>query len=208
MAERSQEAAVTSASKRKLNPITFADILIWLFMLATIVVVLYPILMIISGSFSNSELLLRGQVGIVPKGFTFKNYIALFTNKKLWPAYMNTIFYTVVATAASLFFNISCAYPLSKRTFVGRRKWNFMLLFTMLFSGGMIPSFILCANVPDLLRRHSCQPGRIRKVGRRKRSGYPVQNFSATFSADYCNVWSVCCGRSVEQLLWTNGVYA
>lgn len=131
----------------RLKGITIGDWIIWLLMILSIVIVLYPILDIVAGSFSNSELVLRGQVGIIPKGFTTRNYVALFSNNKLWPAYAHTVIYTVMATVFSLFFNLCCAYPLSKRTFVGRRVWNFLLMFTMLFSGGLIPSFLLNTQV-------------------------------------------------------------
>jgi putative aldouronate transport system permease protein len=148
----SQTAAATAKPPKvkklhKMNHISIGDIIIWIIMIFCIVIVLYPILSIVSGSFSNSELVLRGQVGILPKGFTTRNYIALFSNKKLWPAYAYTLLYTVVGTAFSLFLNFCCAYPLSKRTFVGRRVWNFLLMFTMLFSGGLIPSFLLNTQV-------------------------------------------------------------
>lgn len=145
-------AAVARPSKykaHKLNKITVGDVIIWLVMLLSIVIVLYPILSIVAGSLSNSELVLRGQVKIIPKGFTVRNYVALFSNQKLWPAYVHTLLYTAVGTAASLFFNFCCAYPLSKHTFVGRRVWNFLLMFTMLFSGGLIPSFLLNTQIFD-----------------------------------------------------------
>ena len=147
MGELNPSIATASKPKRKRIKVTVGDLLIWLVMLLAMVIVLYPVLKIVAGSFSNSELLLRGEVGIVPNGFTLKNYMSLFSNSSLWKAYGYTILYTVVSTIASLFFTLSCAYPLSKRTFVGRRKWNFVLMFTMLFSGGLIPTFMLDTQI-------------------------------------------------------------
>ena len=150
MTEQTDAAAAMPLKKvryHKYHAITIGDILIWAIMILSIAVVLFPILNIVAGSLSNSELVLRGQVGIIPKGFSFNNYIALFSNQKLWPAYAHTFLYTAVGTVASLFFNLCCAYPLSKKTFVGRRVWNFLLMFTMLFSGGLIPSFLLNTQI-------------------------------------------------------------
>ena len=135
------------AFRHRRNPITVGDLLIWFVMFLSIIIVLYPVLKIVAGSFSNSELLVRGEVGVIPRGFTLINYMSLFSNSALWKAYGYTVIYTIVATASSLFFTLSCAYPLSKRTFVGRRKWNFLLMFTMLFGGGLIPSFLLNTQV-------------------------------------------------------------
>lgn len=140
-------SGLSARGKRKLKSVTIGDVIIWAVMIIAIIVVLYPILLILAGSLSNSELLLRGEVGIIPKGFTLNNYIALLKSPKIWMAYGNTVLYTIVGTLASLFFTVSCAYPLSKRTFVGRRKWNFLIMFTMLFSGGLIPTFILNTQI-------------------------------------------------------------
>ena len=78
------DAAAARPSKkvryRKYNAITGGDILIWAVMILSIAVVLFPILNIVAGSLSNSALVLRGQVGILPKGFSFNNYVALFSN--------------------------------------------------------------------------------------------------------------------------------
>jgi len=123
------------------------DWLIWLNMLFIWLIVMYPILRIIAGSLSNADLLLRNEVDIIPKGFTLNNYRSLFSNSKLWSAYGNSIYYTLLAVAFNVVLTCMTAYPLSKRHFVGRRTWNFMLMFTMLFSGGLIPSFVLNARI-------------------------------------------------------------
>ena len=114
------------------NALTLFDIFLWLIMALSIIVIIYPVLRIISGSLSNNELLIRNEVGIIPKGFTFDNYMALFRMDTIWISYLNTIKYTLAATFFGVFFTTAGAYPLSKRHFVGRRFWNKMLLFTMI----------------------------------------------------------------------------
>ena len=129
------------------NAITFFDIVLWFIMALSIVTIMYPVLVIISGSFSDSEMLLRNAVGIIPKGFTIANYKALFKMEVIWSAYLNTIVYTIAATFFGVLFTMMGAYPLSKKHFVGRSFWNKMLLFTMLFSGGLIPSYLVVSQL-------------------------------------------------------------
>lgn len=131
----------------KRNAITVFDIFLWLIMSLAIIVIIYPVLRIISGSLSNNELLIRNEVGIIPKGFTFDNYKALFRMDTIWVSYWNTIKYTLAATFFGVLFTTAGAYPLSKRHFVGRRFWNKMLLFTMLFSGGLIPGYLVVSSL-------------------------------------------------------------
>lgn len=138
----------TNAPRRgRLKRPTLGDWMIWLNMAIVWAIVLYPVLMIVAGSFSNADLLLRNEVGIIPKGFTLKNYSALFKNSKLWSAYGYSILYTALAVFFNVTLTCMSAYPLSKRSFVGRRTWNFLLMFTMLFGGGLIPSFVLNARI-------------------------------------------------------------
>lgn len=133
--------------RSKLKRPTLGDWIIWMIMILVWVIVLYPVLLVVAGSFSNADLLLRGEVGIIPRGFTIRNYVSLFQNETLWTAYGYSIYYTVLAVFFNVILTCMTAYPLSKRSFVGRRKWNFILMFTMLFGGGLIPSFILNARI-------------------------------------------------------------
>lgn len=129
------------------NSVSFFDIFLWLIMSATVVVVLYPVIRIVAGSLSNNELLVRNEVGIIPKGFTLDNYKALFKMDIIWISYWNTIKYTLAATFFGVLFTTFGAYPLSKRHFVGRSFWNKILLFTMLFSGGLIPGYLVVSGL-------------------------------------------------------------
>lgn len=141
------EAVTRQKKLHKKGAVTFFDMVLWFIMLFAIVIVLYPVLRILAGSFSNSELLDRNAVGIIPKGFTLANYMNLFQMDIIWSSYLNTVYYTVVAVAVGVTLTATTAYPLSKRHFVGRRGWNMMLLFTMLFSGGLIPAYLVVTSL-------------------------------------------------------------
>lgn len=109
--------------------------------------VLYPIIYIISASISDPDLLVQGKVWLLPVGFSTEAYELLFSYTSLWTGYRNTIFYTIVGTTINLIVTLICAYPLSRRDLPGQSVLSFIFSFTMLFSGGMIPSYILVKNL-------------------------------------------------------------
>ena len=107
------------------------------------VVTLYPFLYVVAVSISGSQAIYRGEVFLIPKDLTLAGYKQVMSQKGLWTAYGNTIFYTIVGTAFNLVATAIAAYPLSRSTFGPRRFFNFFIAFTMYFSGGMIPSYLL-----------------------------------------------------------------
>ena len=109
--------------------------------------VLYPLIFIVSSSFSTSDQVFMGKVIFLPKNFTVMSYIKVFQDSSILTGYRNTILYTSVGTFINLVMNISAAYPLSRRTFKGRNAIMFFISFTMLFSGGLIPSYLLIRNL-------------------------------------------------------------
>lgn len=109
--------------------------------------ILIPLLHIISGSFSNPMSLLRGEVGLLPKGFTLKMYETVFKDSDIWQGYWNTIVYTVVGTLISVALTACGAYPLSRKDCFGRNVFMGLFVFTMFFTGGMIPTYLLVKNL-------------------------------------------------------------
>ncbi len=103
---------------------------------------LYPIVYALSVSISGRSAYETGQIVLLPKDITFAAYEYIVFDKDFWISYTNTLFYTVFGTAWSLFISLTGAYALSKVKLVGRRKWNFLLVFTMWFSAGMIPLYL------------------------------------------------------------------
>lgn len=105
--------------------------------------ILIPLLHIISGSFSDPMALLKGEVGLLPKGLTLSMYKTVFQDAEIWQGYWNTIVYTVVGTAISVMLTAFGAYPLSRKDFFGRNVFMGLFAFTMFFTGGMIPTYLL-----------------------------------------------------------------
>ncbi|WP_282940663.1 carbohydrate ABC transporter permease [Paenibacillus sp. RC67] len=105
--------------------------------------VLYPLIFVLIASVSSPEMVIRGEVWLWPKGLTVVGYERIFQNKEILSGYMNTIAYTLVGTAINLVMTVAAAYPLSRKDFLGRNVFTALILFTMFFSGGMIPSYLL-----------------------------------------------------------------
>ena len=115
------------------------------------VVTIVPLLSVLITSFvSASEIARRGQFILWPEVWDTSAYGILFKTDKLYTGYANTLFVVIVGTALSMFLTITLAYPLSKRELRGRNGILGMVFFTMLFSGGMVPSYILVMNILDL----------------------------------------------------------
>lgn len=112
--------------------------------------IVIPLLHIISGSFSDPIALLKGQVGLLPKGFTLSMYETVFKDKEIWQGYWNTIVYTVIGTFISVALTACGAYPLSRKDFFGRNVIMLLFAFTMFFTGGMIPTYLLVKQLKML----------------------------------------------------------
>lgn len=107
---------------------------------------LYPFIYVLSASLSNKGAVDSGLVVIVPMvdnhiGIDFTTYVEVFNNKEFWISYSNTFFVTGYGTLVSMLVAITGAYALSKSRLVFGRGFNFMLVFTMWFSAGMIPTY-------------------------------------------------------------------
>jgi putative aldouronate transport system permease protein len=111
------------------------------------IIVIYPIYFIIIASFSNSTMVNQGQVIFFPKGFSFYGYQQIFKEDRIWTGYKNTIIYSVLGTGVNLLFTLPAAYALSRREFKARRVIMALFTFTMFFSGGLIPTFVLIKNL-------------------------------------------------------------
>lgn len=111
------------------------------------VIVLYPLVFVLIASFSSPDSVMRGEVWLWPKNLTVIGYRKIFQNNEILTGYMNTILYTVVGTAINLVLSTAAAYPLSRRDFLGRNAITAMMVFTMFFSGGMVPTYLLVKSL-------------------------------------------------------------
>ncbi|MBQ6399118.1 MAG: carbohydrate ABC transporter permease [Clostridia bacterium] len=123
------------------------DIIIWILVIFAVCVTAYPFLYVVSVSFSDGGMVSRGEVWLLPKGFTLDTYRMVMDYKQLWVSYGNTIFYTLAGTLCNMVFTCLAAYPLSRKHFFLRRKLNFFVAFTMYFSGGMIPTYMVVTGL-------------------------------------------------------------
>ncbi|PYY31019.1 carbohydrate ABC transporter permease [Paenibacillus illinoisensis] len=111
------------------------------------VVVLYPVFFVGIASISNPENVMRGEVWLWPKNLSLVGYERLFANSELMKGYGNTLLYTVAGTMLNLVMTIAAAYPLSRPDFRGRTVFTILIVFTMFFSGGMIPTYLLIKDL-------------------------------------------------------------
>lgn len=110
---------------------------------AAFVLVVYPVYFILIASVSDSALVSQGQVIWAPKGMNLYGYRQIFKNVLIWNGYRNTIFYSLCGTAFNLLLTLPAAYVLSRKNFRLRRPFMFLMVFTMYFNGGIIPTYML-----------------------------------------------------------------
>lgn len=109
--------------------------------------VLYPVILVVSSSFSDPVMVMANRVVLWPVKPTLVNYKYVFNYREIWRGYINTIIYTTVGTAINVFMTTLSAYPLSRKDFYGRNLFMWIFVFTMFFSGGMIPGYLLIKNL-------------------------------------------------------------
>ncbi|OXL85880.1 sugar ABC transporter permease [Paenibacillus sp. SSG-1] len=108
-----------------------------------IIVMVYPLVYVFSASISDNAMVMSGRVVLWPKAINFIAYERLLGNPDLWISYWNTIRYTAVQTFLSLAVTSAMAYPLAKKGLPGRPLILFLAAFTLMFGGGMIPTFLV-----------------------------------------------------------------
>lgn len=106
-----------------------------------------PVVLIISSSFSSESSIIRYGFRLIPKEFSLEAYRLVFSNPgRIARAYLNTAIVTVCGTALSLFLSTITGYVLSRKAFTWRNGFSFFFFFTTLFSGGLIPWYIVCTK--------------------------------------------------------------
>lgn len=110
-------------------------------------IALYPVVYAFSASISGKVAYETGKVILLPKNINFQVYGLIYNDKGFWISYINTLFYTVFGTAWSMFVSTIGAYALAKRRLMFRRQFNFVVVFTMWFTAGMIPTYLNYVNM-------------------------------------------------------------
>lgn len=140
--------------RRRLSPSdTIFQIFTYIFISFVIIVTLYPFIYIVSSSISDSSYVARAEIWLYPKGINFNAYERVFKDPMLLTSYGNTLLYVFAGTLINLIMTTMTAYPLSRRSFSGRRFLMKMITFTMFFSGGMVPTYLLVKGIGILNTR-------------------------------------------------------
>jgi putative aldouronate transport system permease protein len=126
---------------------SFIDIVVYGAMLFSLLVCIIPFIYMYAISFSDQKAILLNEVVLWPKGFNTKAYETIFNYPNFFVAYRNTLFYTSFGTIIALTATIFFAYPLSKSFLKVNKYLLKFVVFTMFFSGGLIPTYLLIANL-------------------------------------------------------------
>ena len=116
-------------------------------LLAISVCIAYPLYFVFVASFTDPNVVNSGRILLYPEKLFLGGYERIFHYKPIWTSYINTIIYTVAGTAVSIAFTVPCAYSLSRKDMAGRRTLMFLFTFTMFFSGGIIPLFLVIKGI-------------------------------------------------------------
>jgi len=146
MVEEENRMAIVKANNNKIKRSRgekIFDCFNIIFMLFMMAICLYPFWYVICASISKSTLFMSHTGFLLkPLGYSIASYKNVFQNQRIWIGYANTIFYVVVGTAMNIFMTILGAYFMSRRDVPGKKFIIMLVVFTMYFSGGMIPAFL------------------------------------------------------------------
>lgn len=132
--------------RRPISDILFDAVVIVILVAFTLCIV-FPFMNLISISFSEETAIMAGRVKLLPVGFNVSSYKQILQTSSILRAFGNTFAVSVSGVIFSLLFCSVAAYPLAYGDFAGKKIYNFLLMFTMWFSGGMIPSFMVMRSL-------------------------------------------------------------
>ena len=112
-----------------------------------LVIVLYPLIFVVSASFSDARMVTAGKVWLLPVKPTLMAYEAVFKNPRIVTSFFNSVFYMVFGTIVNLILTVLAAYGLSRKNVYGKNLLSGFFVFTMLFSGGLVPTYLLMSNL-------------------------------------------------------------
>ncbi len=128
--------------RKYINGSRFFELIVILILGFVLVATAYPIIYVVSASFSDSQAVAAGKLYLLPVGFTLEGYKYVISNHSIWIGYANTIFYTVAGTLVNLAVTLPCAYALSRNETIGRNKIMIFFMITMYIGGGLVPSYL------------------------------------------------------------------
>ena len=117
------------------------------FLVVALLLVLVPVVHIIAASFSAPEAVASGRVTLYPIDFSLKGYQTVFKDHAILSGFYNTFFYTICGTLINIFMTVIAAYALSRKNLFGKNFIMFLFTLTMVFDGGLIPSYLLNSSL-------------------------------------------------------------
>lgn len=123
------------------------DVVIYIILAFCFVIVAYPLIYVVSASFSSTKAVMSGSVKLLPVEPSIYAYQVVFKNPKIGTGYVNSIIYTLLGTGINLVMTILCSFCLARKDFYGRGVVSGLLVFTMFFNGGLIPTYLLVMNL-------------------------------------------------------------
>ncbi len=117
------------------------------FLLLLSATILYPVLHVVAVSLSNNNNVVRGEVGIIPLQPNLEAYKYMLRYNLLGSGFRNSLFVLIVGTSINLLMTMMTAYPLARRSLIGRKFFMLMITFTMMFSGGLIPNYLVIVKL-------------------------------------------------------------
>lgn len=126
---------------------TLSDPIFYVVLSVAAFITIYPFIYLLALSLNDATDALKGKIYFWPRQFTWDNYAYVFENPVLLRASMNSVLRTVIQTVLSVFLSGMLAYALSRRDFIFRKLFSFLLVVTMYVSGGLIPTYLLIKNL-------------------------------------------------------------
>ncbi len=121
----------------------YFDIIVYTVLIIWGAIIIFPLLYVLMTSLATEKEYLTRGFFIIPREWTWDAYLYLLANDSFTQSFINAVIITAVGTAISISLTTIMAYGLSKRWLKGRAIFNFMIVFTMLFSGGLIPTYLV-----------------------------------------------------------------
>ncbi|MCM3635521.1 MULTISPECIES: carbohydrate ABC transporter permease [Paenibacillus] len=141
---RSEQTQAHKPSSSKLNNrIEMLDVLLAILLTGFAVAIILPFLNVVAVSFVTQQEYLKSSILLFPKSFTFENYKSLFEDGRIWTGYRTTLLLLTLGLPLNMFLTTSMAYGLSRPSFPFKRFFIYFVVLTMLFSGGIIPMYLL-----------------------------------------------------------------
>lgn len=146
--EKALKRGNTDAIEKKINwADTIFGVVVLLLSIVVFIIIVYPLWFVIIASISNSNLVNLGQVTFWPKDIRLYGFQQIMEDTRIWKGYANTILYVVAGTALNMVVTMPAAYALSRRNFKARNKVMMYFVFTMFFSGGLVPTYMTISSL-------------------------------------------------------------